>query len=320
MIPVDHDFMEAVARFKRELYGEYGAFYYVPMAESRTVQLPVTVGCSYGRCLFCDLNQGMRYRELPLPEILDKIGKLRFIHQHDRRPVRRCLLAGGNPFGLPTEKLLRIAGALRAVFPEDEYISCFARADDVLEKSAAELRVLREAGYDRLCLGIESGSDRVLLYQEKGVGRAGNAAAMRALDDAGIRYSVYIMLGLGGRALSEEHIAETASLLNGAHPFELTVVTLVLFKGARLAGRVRAGEFKRLRPPEALGEGRRLLSLLEIPTVYDGTHKTNAFPLKGRLPEHRELLLRRMDQAIESLRQGNEQGHEVRRWRNWFTE
>ena len=98
------------------------------------------------------------------------------------------------------------------------------------------------------------------------------------------------------------------------------MVTLVLFKGARLAGRVRAGEFKRLRPPEALGEGRRLLSLLEIPTVYDGTHKTNAFPLKGRLPEHRELLLRRMDQAIESLRQGDEQGHEVRRWRNWFTE
>ena len=33
--------MEAAARFKRELYGEYGYFYYVPMAESRTVQLPV---------------------------------------------------------------------------------------------------------------------------------------------------------------------------------------------------------------------------------------------------------------------------------------
>ena len=146
----------------------------------------------------------MRYRELPLPEILDKIGKLRFIHQHDRRPVRWCLLAGGNPFGLPTEKLLRIAVALRAAFPEDEYISCFARADDVLEKSAAELRVLREAGYDRLCLGIESGSNRVLLYQEKGVGRAGNAAAMRALDDAGIRYSVYIMLGR--REIGRAHV------------------------------------------------------------------------------------------------------------------
>ena len=317
---MDRDFVEAASRLKQELYGEYGDFYYVPMAESRAVQLPVTVGCRYNRCFFCDLNQGVAYRELPLPEILENVGKLRFIHRHDRRPVRRCLLVGGNPFCLPTEKLLRIAGELRAAFPGNEYVSCFARADDVLNKTEAELRSLRAAGYDRLCLGIESGSDRVLRYQEKGVGRAENAAAMRRLDSIGMRYSVYVMLGLGGRAFSEEHIAETASLLNGARPFELTVVTLVLFKGAGLASRVRAGEFKRLRPLETLKEGRRLLSLLAIPTVYDGTHKTNVFPIKGRLPEHQELLLRRMDRAIESLSGGDVQGSEIRRWRNWFTE
>ena len=34
---MDRDFIEAAARFKRELYGEYGSFYYVPMAESRAV-------------------------------------------------------------------------------------------------------------------------------------------------------------------------------------------------------------------------------------------------------------------------------------------
>lgn len=317
---MNRDFIEATTRIRRELYGEYGAFYYVPMTESRAVQLPVTVGCRYGRCLFCDLNQGMIYRELSLTEILGNIEKLRFIHQHDRRPVRRCLLSGGNPFCLPGEKLLRIADGVRRAFPEIEYISCFARADDVLAKPEVELQALRSAGYDRLSLGIESGSDRVLRYQQKGVGRAENAAAMRTLDDLGMRYAVYVMLGLGGRALSEEHISDTASLLNEAHPFELTVVTLVLFRGAQLAVRLRAGEFKRLRPLEALKEGRRLLSLLEIQTVYDGTHKTNAFPLKGRLPEHRELLLRRMDQAIESLGRGDMRRSETLRWHNWFTE
>ncbi|MDO4786649.1 MAG: radical SAM protein [Fretibacterium sp.] len=317
---MDRGFAEKAARLRQELYGEYGPFYYVPMAESRAVQVPVTVGCSYGRCLFCDLNQGMRYRELPLGEIADNVEKLRFIHGRDRRPVRRCLLAGGNPLSLPTEKLLRIAEKIRSAFPEVEYISGFARADDVLAKTEAELRSLSAAGYDRLCLGIESGSDRVLRYQEKGVGRLENASAMRALDCAGMRYSVYVMLGLGGRALSEEHIEETAGLLNAARPFELTVVTLVLFKGAGLASRVRAGEFKRLRPLESLMEGRRLLSLLEIPTVYDGTHKTNAFPIKGRLPEHRDRLLRRMDRAVELLGREDVQDGEIRRWRNWFTE
>ncbi|NLL37509.1 MAG: radical SAM protein [Fretibacterium sp.] len=307
-------------RLKKELYGEYGPFYYVPMAESRSVQLPVTVGCRYGSCLFCDLNQGMAYRELSLDEISRNVEWLRFIHQRDRRPVQRFLLAGGNPFSLPSEKLLRISELLRNAFPECEYLSCFSRADDVLAKSEEELHELRMAGFDRLCLGIESGSDRVLRLQRKGVGRSENAAAMSALDAAGMSYSVYIMLGLGGRELSEEHINETASLLNGAHPFELTVVTLVLFKGADLVKLVREGKFKRLRPMESLEEGRRLLSLLRIPTVYDGTHKTNAYPVKGHLPTHREHLLRRLDEAIRRLSEGGLERREARRWRNWFSE
>lgn len=195
---MDRNFATTAARLRKELYEEYGAFYYVPMAESRSAQLPVTVGCSYGRCLFCDLNHGLAYRGLSCSEILDKVGKLRFLHKYDRRPVRRCHLSGGNPLCLPAEKLLWIAGELRGTFPECEPISCFARADDVMKKPAEELAALREAGYGRLCLGIESGSERVLRYHEKGAGRAGNAEAMRKLDAAGISYSVYIILGLGG--------------------------------------------------------------------------------------------------------------------------
>ena len=34
---MDRDFIEAAARLEREIYGEYGSFYYVPMAESRAV-------------------------------------------------------------------------------------------------------------------------------------------------------------------------------------------------------------------------------------------------------------------------------------------
>ena len=307
-------------RLQREIYGEYGFYYYVPMAESYTVQVPVTVGCSYSRCLYCDLNQNRAFRELTLDEVAAHVEKLRLLHEGDRRPAYRFLLAGGNPFVLPTEKLLRIAEKVRGAFPACRYIACFARADDVLNKTGAELRALRDAGYDRLCLGIESGSDRVLRYHEKGVGRAENAAAMAALDDAGMRYSTYIMLGLGGRAMSGEHVEETASLLNGTRPFELTVVTLVLFRGARLVARVREHEFQRMTSLESLREGRELMSRLTLPTVWNATHKTNFFPIKGRLPESRETMLRRMDTVIEEMSRGDLKQQELRRWLDWGTE
>ena len=312
--------IQNIRRLKREVYGEYGFFYYVPMAESYTVQVPVTVSCSYRRCLYCDLNQGVTFRELSLEEIGANLERLRLIHEDDARPPRRFLLAGGNPFVLSTDKLLTIAERVHAAFPSCEYIACFARADDVLRKTALELSALRQAGYDRLCIGIESGSDDVLRYQEKGMGRAENAAAMAALDTAGMRYSAYIMLGLGGQEMSAGHVSETASLLNGAHPFELTVVTLVLFKGARLAERVRAHEFKRMSSLETLKEGRKLLSCLTLSTVWNATHKTNLFPIKGKLPEHKALLLRRIDAAIDEMSHGDLKQHELRRWQNWGTE
>ena len=316
----DRGFAQRVRRLKRELYDEYGFFYYVPMAESYAVQLPVTVSCSYGRCLFCDLNQGMRFRVLSMEEVAANAERLQAIHERDRRPPTRFLLAGGNPLVLGTEALLRIAGMVRSAFPSCAYISAFARADDVLRKTPAELEALRGAGYDRFCLGVESGSDRVLRYQEKGVGREENARAMAALEAAGIAFSVYVMLGLGGREMSADHVEGTASLLNAARPFELTVVTLVIFKGARLAERVRAREFRRLSPLEAMREGRDLLSRLTLSTVWNGTHKTNLFPIKGRIPLHRERLLQRLDEADREVSGPGAGERDLLRWRSWGVE
>ena len=81
-------------------------------------------------------------------------------------------------------------------------------------------------------------NDEVLAYQNKGVSRAVNLQAMRMLDDAEMKYSVYIMLGLGGKDMTASHVEDTASLLNMSKPFALTVVTLVLFKGAKLVERI----------------------------------------------------------------------------------
>ena len=306
-----------INELKREIYREYGFFYYVPMAEAYDVQVPVTISCSYGKCLYCDLNQGMRFRMLELNEIEGHVKKLRIIHS---KPAKRFLLAGGNPFVLDSEKLLRISDMIHEYFPECEYISCFSRADDITRKSQSELTRLHDAGYDRLCIGIESGADDVLAFHNKGVTREVNLEAMKMLDASGMKYSAYIMLGLGGREMSEIHINNTAGMLNESNPFELTVVTLVLFKGAGLIERVRSHEFTRIHPLDALKEGRRLLSLLDISTIWDATHKTNIFPVKGKIPEHKEKLLKRIDDVILEIESGDIKQYELKRWRKWGTE
>ena len=41
---MDRDFIEAAARFKRELYGEYGSFYYVPLGQEILSSIALTLG------------------------------------------------------------------------------------------------------------------------------------------------------------------------------------------------------------------------------------------------------------------------------------
>ena len=312
--------IQQINEFKRDIYGEYGFYYYVPMAEAYTIQIPVTISCSYNKCLYCDLNQHKKFRELSLDEIESNIQKLRYIHEEKINSAKRFLLAGGNPFVLSPEKLLKIASIIKSNFPELEYISSFARADDITRKTQNELKILNDSGFDRLCIGIESGSDEVLNFHNKGVTSAQNLQAMKMLDEANIKYSCYIMLGLGGLDMSESHINGTINLLNQANPFQLTVVTLVLFKGAGLVEKVRSHEFHRMPPFDALKEGRQILSQLNISTIWDATHKTNLFPIKGRIPLHKEKLLNRIDSAINEIGSGDLKQYELKRWSSWSIE
>ena len=312
--------IQQINALKREIYGEYGFYYYVPMAEAYTIQIPVTISCSYNKCLYCDLNQHKKFRELSLDEIESNIKKLRVIHDEKLDSAKRFLLAGGNPFVLKPDKLLQIASIIKSNFPELEYISSFARADDITSKTQDELKILHNSGFDRLCIGIESGSDEVLNFHNKGVTASQNLLAMKMLDEANIKYSCYIMLGLGGLDMSESHISGTINLLNQANPFQLTVVTLVLFRGAKLVEKVRNHEFHRMPPFEALKEGREILSQLNISTIWDATHKTNLFPIKGRIPLHREKLLNRIDSAINEIGSGDLKQYELKRWSSWGIE
>lgn len=146
---------------------------------------------------------------------------------------------------LKNDYLTEILKEIKKNFPNMKYVSCFSRSDDILRKTDEELLELKNLGLDRICVGIESGSDWVLSYHKKGVTSQEQLTALHRLDNLGIKYSTYIMLGLGGEAHSREHIMKTAEFLNKVNPFEIVVVNLVLFKNAKLVENVRNHDFKK---------------------------------------------------------------------------
>lgn len=264
-----------------EIYKEYGEYFYVPMTQGYSVAVPVNVGCSWNKCLYCDLNQGNNYRFLGLEEINKRLKMLKSHYSNRRRTVNKVVMAGGNPFCLDTNTLIEIIKLIKYYFPDVKNISSFARADDILRKSKDELFKLKKLGMGELSIGIESGNDEILAFHNKGITRNDNFLALTSLEKCNISYSTYIMLGLGGRKLSKENAIDTAQFLSNFNPDVVIVVTLVLFKNAKLVEKVKSKEFIRLRSLESLKEERLLIENLNLKnTIFNGTHKTNTLILK----------------------------------------
>lgn len=297
----------------------YPIYMYTPMPEMHNVMVPVTSGCSYQKCLYCDLNFRQKFHVFKLAEIEDYLRKEKIKYDKMRRSPKKFTLLEGNPLCVKASFLENVFALIHKYF-EVEYISMFARATDVLRKTDEELLRLKAMGMDRLCLGLESGSDEVLSFHKKGHSVSDSIRACKKLERLGISYSVYIMLGLGGKELTLAHREGTAKLLNEIKPFEIVFVTTVIFKRAPLKDLVRAKEFTRLAIKDILAEEIYILESLENSTVIKATHKTNPLPLLAKFPEGKEDMLRKLKEYRDGNTEKELRKNEMRKWQVWSKE
>ncbi|KGF06677.1 hypothetical protein HMPREF1634_08095 [Tissierellia bacterium S7-1-4] len=292
---------------------------YTPMPEMHNEMVPVTAGCSFKKCIYCDLNYKQKFHIFKLDEVENFLIERKTELQKTNRMPKKFTLLEGNPLCVSTDHLISVFKLIHKYF-EVEYISMFARATDVLRKSDEELLKLKELGMDRLCLGLESGSDEVLAFHKKGHTAHDSILATRKLDRLGIKYSTYFMLGLGGRNMTMSHRCETAKLLNEIHPFEVVFVTTVIFKRAPLKDYVRNKSFIRMSVKEILEEEIYIIENLNMDTIIKATHKTNPIPLQAKFPEGKEIFLRKLRDYYESNDEKSLVKNEMKKWKIWDKE
>lgn len=299
--------------------GFYPIYMYTPMPEMHNEMVPVTQGCSYKKCIYCDLNYRQKFHIFKLEDIEDFLIKRKEELKKMGRSPRKFTLLEGNPLCINSDYLASVMKLIHKYF-EVDYISMFARATDVLRKSDAELLKLKELGLDRLCLGLESGSDEVLSFHKKGHTVKESILACNKLDRLGIKYSAYFMLGLGGRNLTMKHRIETPKLINKIHPFEIVFVTTVIFKRAPLKQLVQRKEFLRMNVKEILEEEINIMERLELDTVVKATHKTNPIPLLAKFPEGKEIFMKKLRDYYENNTLKELVKNEMKKWRIWDKE
>ncbi|HPF34783.1 MAG TPA: radical SAM protein [Candidatus Krumholzibacteria bacterium] len=270
-----------------------------PPSEARSLLLQVTVGCSWNRCTYCAMyrDEDQRFRVKPWETVLADLDEAAAAPVE----IRRVFLCDGDALILAQDKLERILLAIRERLPAVRRVGVYGDTRSVLRKSAAELARLRELGLGIVYHGVESGDDATLRRIDKG-GTADEAAETAArLREAGIRHSVIVMLGIGGRERSREHAAATADLLTRMDPPYVGALTTTIVPGSPLAREADRGAFAL---PDAWGFLEELEVLVDRARLtrcaFHANHASNYLPLRLNLPADREKGLALLRAALEA--------------------
>jgi radical SAM superfamily enzyme YgiQ (UPF0313 family) len=263
---------------------------YRPPSEADSTIFQVTLGCSFNKCSFCNMYRTKEYVERPWEEIKSEIDMVAKFYPD----TRRIFLADGDALNLPKERMVEILKYLSKNFPRLERISCYAMPMNILQKKDDELREIRAAGLQMMYVGIESGNDIVLKKVTKGATYKTILKACQKIRDHGYIMSCMVILGLGGKTYTKEHIADTARILSETSPDYMGALTLHLEEGVYHEFMNKFGEqFVPLYDLDVLDELERLVADFKPSrrVILRANHASNVYSIGGTMPEDKEKML-----------------------------
>lgn len=268
-----------------------------PPSEAESLILPVTNGCSWNQCTYCEMYTAAQ-KKFAVRDEPETLNAIRQCGEQFADQVQRVFLGDGDAMVLSTRRLMTLLTAIKDHLPKVRRISSYCLPRNLRSKSVQELLELRKAGLTLTYVGAESGDDEVLQRVNKGESLETTRDALDKLGAAGIDRSVMLLNGLGGQILSKQHAENSARLINLTQPEFLATLVVSFPQGEE---RFRQGfpEWEPLNQQELFQEMEIFLQALELKrTVFRSDHASNWLVLKGVLGAEKDRLLREVRNAI----------------------
>jgi anaerobic magnesium-protoporphyrin IX monomethyl ester cyclase len=155
-------------------------------------------GCLF-RCTFCHEFRfwGGVARQYPVETVVRELERLATLYDNRMYGIDDSMLDLRSPYFFDLCHQLA-----RSPHMPDSF-GLLTRVDTL---SAEGLQAMRQAGIERLALGIESGSDRILAAMNKGFDSAILRTGLEMTHQAGVRVSAFLMVGHPGDSVEESQM------------------------------------------------------------------------------------------------------------------
>jgi oxygen-independent coproporphyrinogen-3 oxidase len=217
-------------------------------SESRSFHAYVHIPFCTVKCGYCDFNTytsselGTLKQNDFAATLVGEIGlSANILKQSDVSPrkLKTVFFGGGTPSLLPAADLISILNSLETEFgfQENAEITFEANPDSVTKESLASLR---EAGFNRISIGMQSAVSDVLKTLERTHNPENVAIAVDIAKSLGYRTSLDLIFGAPGETLLqwEQTIRQVIEL----DPGHLSAYSLIVEPGTKLARQINSGE------------------------------------------------------------------------------
>ncbi|MCP4137205.1 MAG: radical SAM protein [bacterium] len=298
-----------------------------PPSEAYSILLRVTRNCPWNKCAFCPVYKGQKFSLRTVEEIKSDIDSIHYVagkilqKSGDSAMIeegipgniiqqvsfwlstgmKSLFLQDADSLVMKTDALVEILNYIREKFPTIERITSYSRAKTVSRKSLEELKAIRQAGLDRLHIGMESGSDEVLKLINKGVSEEEQVDAGQKAIEAGFELSEYFMPGSGGEELSRENALGTAGVLNRVNPTFIRIRSTIPIPGTPLHEMMTEKKWTPVTEINKIKEIRLMIENLEgITSIIKSDHIMNLLEdVEGTLPADKQKMIDFLDKFLD---------------------
>jgi oxygen-independent coproporphyrinogen III oxidase len=235
-------------------------------------------------CHYCDFNK-VFFKQQPVDEYIEMLIK-EMNHARQKgngEPLKTIFIGGGTPTALTASQLDRLLeGITLALLPSNELIE-FAVEANPGELSLDKLKVLKNAGVDRLSIGVQSFNDELLkkigrVHRKEDVFRTIEQAEQVGFDNL----SIDLMYGLPGQTIDNfKDSLATAFTLNVKHfsAYSLIVEPKTVFYNLMQKGKLSL-------PPQELEAQMYEISMEQMETHGFKQYEISNYAIPGYESNH----------------------------------
>lgn len=268
---------------------------YRPPSEANSLLVQTTIGCPWNKCTFCMVyKKGPKFRIRSVKEIKED---LLWAKKNYSLPFNTIFFPSGNSIIMKTKDFIEILTYTKKLFPDIKRITIYGSSQYIVKKGINDMKKISNAGLSRIHVGLESGSDQVLKNLCKGSSSEIQIKAGNIVKKSGIELSEYVVLGIGGKKYSKQHISDTIRVLNKIDPDFIRIRTFLPKINTPILKEIESGEFNVLSPHEILKETYNLIKGLKVNSQIFSDHYTNYIRVNGKLPEDRNKMLKLIEKS-----------------------